>query len=80
MAATGRIRNRIDYERTEREQKVIDDFLREQFGEIETDTDLLQEEQELIREILSFVEENYDTAAYYLGLPIDFTLLANVVR
>lgn len=80
MATTDFLRDRIDYERTQREQGEISDFLQEHFGEVDSEKELLDQEKALIREILSFVEENYETAAYYLGLPIDFSLLANAIR
>lgn len=69
-----------DYERTDREEKQIEGFLQQYFDEGNIKDSLHEEEIDLIGEILSFVEENYDTAAYYLGLPIDFALLANAIR
>lgn len=69
-----------NYERTEREERRVNAFLREHFGATEILEEIGGEEKEVLREIFSFVEENYASAAYYLGLPIDFALLANAVR
>ena len=68
------------YERTDREERQIDAFLREHLRTTESPGETGEGEKEVIREIFSFVEENYASAAYYLGLPIDFTLLANAIR